>query len=290
MALPSSSRYGARIDWVALHSAEGARTVGSLYDFFNRNQHASSHGGADGYQLSDGWVPDERSAWTLLNGNPRSLNLELCAFARWTREQWLSEGWVDGVWNPRQMIRHAAAWLRAKCDKHGIPKRLLTSEQVGRGERGIIDHARYTYGTGDGNHTDVGSNFPWDVLFADLSGNVQQQPQEEDETMITEIPLPASKDTAAVRVWLDPRKECALVVAPTIKEVTPGVSQIIYLVGSYQWGSNKVGVGGNPVGPGSPPIKIGRDNPIAWVAPKGTVYADILYSTAAEGGRVICYA
>lgn len=170
MALPSSPRNGAKIIWVTLHSAEGARTVGSLYDFFNRGQHASSHAGADGYQLSSPWVPDDRAAWTLLNGNARSLNLELCAFARWTREQWLSTGWVDGVWNPRQMIRHAAAWAREKCDRHGLPRRLLTAAEVGRGMSGIIDHARYTYGTGDGNHTDVGNNFPWDVFFSDLNG------------------------------------------------------------------------------------------------------------------------
>lgn len=168
MALPSSSRYGLVIIWLALHTAEGARTVESLFGFFDRGQHASSHAGADGYRLSEPWVPDERAAWTLLNGNPRSLNLEMCGFAHWTREQWLSEGWVDGVWNPRQMIRHAAAWLREKCDRHNIPRRLLTAEEVGRGMSGIIDHARYTYGTGDGNHTDVGKNFPWDVLFADL--------------------------------------------------------------------------------------------------------------------------
>lgn len=169
MVLPSSSRGGIGIDWAALHSAEGARTVGSLFDFFNRGQHASSHAGADGYQLSEPWVPDERAAWTLLNGNPRSLNLELCGFAHWTREEWLSEGWVDGVWNPRQMIRHAAQWLREKCDKHNIPRRLLTPEEVGRGERGIIDHFRYTVGKKDGNHTDVGKNFPFDVLFADMN-------------------------------------------------------------------------------------------------------------------------
>jgi hypothetical protein len=170
VTLPSSPRYGAKIIWIALHTAEGARTVGSLYGYFDRNQNASSHAGADGYQLSEPWVPDERAAWTLLNGNPRSLNLEMCGFAHWTREQWLSTGWVDGVWNPRQMIRHAAAWTRQKCDAHSVPRRLLTPAEVGQGMSGIIDHARYTFGTGDGNHTDVGKNFPWDVYFSDLGG------------------------------------------------------------------------------------------------------------------------
>jgi N-acetylmuramoyl-L-alanine amidase len=185
MGLPSSPRGGDDIDWAALHSAEGARTVESLFGFFDRGQHASSHAGADGYRLSGSWVPDERAAWTLLNGNSRSLNLELCGFARWTREQWLSTGWVDGVWNPRQMIRHAAAWLREKCNRHNIPKRLLTPDQVARGERGILDHFRYTIGTGDGNHTDVGKNFPFDVLLADLNasgGGVDPQ-EDNDVTM-----------------------------------------------------------------------------------------------------------
>lgn len=169
MSLPSSPRYGFKPIWVTLHTAEGARTIDSLFNFFDDNQNASSHAGADGYQLSGDWVPDERAAWTLLNGNPRSLNLEMCGFARWTRAQWLSEGWVDGVWNPRQMIRNAATWARRKCDKHGIPRRLLTPAEVGQGHSGIIDHARYTYGTGDGDHTDVGANFPWDVFFSDLN-------------------------------------------------------------------------------------------------------------------------
>lgn len=169
MTLPSSPRYGAQVIWVTLHTAEGARTVGSLFGFFDRNQNASSHAGADGYELSAPWVPDERAAWTLLNGNPRSLNLEMCGFAHWTRAQWLSTGWVDGVWNPRQMIRHAAMWVKQKCDKYGLPRRLLTPAEVGRGVSGVIDHARYTYGTGDGDHTDVGVNFPWDVLFIDMA-------------------------------------------------------------------------------------------------------------------------
>lgn len=182
MALPSSPRYGLFIIWLALHSAEGARTVESLYGFFDRNQNASSHAGADGYRLSEPWVPDERAAWTLLNGNPRSLNLEMCGFAHWTREQWLSTGWVEGVWNPRQMIRHAAQWLREKCDRHGIPRRLLTAEQVANNERGIIDHFRYTVGKKDGNHTDVGKNFPWDVLMADVNGT-----ESEDDMNIWDI-------------------------------------------------------------------------------------------------------
>lgn len=288
MVLPSSPRYGAQIDWVGIHSAEGARTIGSLFDFFNRGQHASSHAAADGYQLSGDWVPDERAAWTLLNGNPRSLNLELCGFAHWTREQWLSEGWVDGVWNPRQMIRHAAKWTRQKCDRHNVPRRLLTPDQVANNERGIIDHFRYTIGKKDGNHTDVGKNYPFDVFMSDVeaagSGPAPIEDEQEDDTVDEEkIALPASMKTTAVRVWLDPRKACAL----TLKAVK---GQTIFFVGSYHWGPGKTGMAGDPLAGGTkPPIRVEVDTAYAWTAPKGTVYADILYSTAVEGGELIKY-
>lgn len=170
MGLPSSSRNGARVIWVALHTAEGSRRTGDLYAFFDRNQNASSHAGADGIGLSDGWVDINRSAWTLLNGNPRSVNLEMCGFARWTREQWLSTGTVDGVVNPRNMVRNAALWARRMCDTFGVPRRKLTPAQVGRGESGVLMHWDYSLGTGDGDHWDIGDGFPWDVFFNDLNG------------------------------------------------------------------------------------------------------------------------
>jgi hypothetical protein len=170
MALGSSSRNGARIIWVCLHTAEGSRRRGDLYNFFDTVRSGSSHGGADGTGLDDGWVPDDRAAWTLLNGNPVSLNLEMCGFARWSREQWLSTGVVDGVVNPRQMVRNAAEWARRKCEKYGIPKTHIGVEGVRARRPGIIMHWDYTLGAGDGDHTDIGSNFPWDVFFADMNG------------------------------------------------------------------------------------------------------------------------
>lgn len=168
MALPSSSRFGATVIWVTLHTAEGSRTKEDLYAFFNRNQNASSHVGIDGRGFTD-WVPRERAAWTLLNGNPISVNAELCGFARWTREQWLSEGWVDGCWNPRAMVRHAAQWAKRECEALGIPKRYIGINGVRNRERGVIIHWDYSRGTGDGDHWDTGWNFPWDVFFADMN-------------------------------------------------------------------------------------------------------------------------
>jgi hypothetical protein len=183
MALANSSRNGARIIWVALHTAEGSRRRGDLYNFFDTVRSGSSHGGADGTGLDDGWVPDDRAAWTLLNGNPVSLNLEMCAFARWTREQWLSTGTVDGVVNPRQMIRNAAEWARRKCEKYGIPKTHIGVDGVAARRPGIIMHRDYTLGARDGDHTDIGNNFPWDVFFADMNGAAEEDDMSWDEVL-----------------------------------------------------------------------------------------------------------
>jgi hypothetical protein len=174
MALASSSRNGARIIWVALHTAEGSRRRSDLYNFFDTVRSGSSHGAVDGTGLDDGWVPDDRAAWTLLNGNPVSLNLEMCGFARWSRAQWLSEGTVDGVVSPRQMVRNAAEWARRKCERYGIPKVHIGADGVAARRAGIIMHRDYTYGAGDGDHTDIGHNFPWDVFFADMAGGGEE--------------------------------------------------------------------------------------------------------------------
>jgi hypothetical protein len=175
VAMNSSSRGGVVPIWIVLHTAEGSRTVESLYNFFNGGVASSSHAGADGRKLTGPWVPDDRAAWTLRNGNPRSFNLEMCGFARWSRTQWLSTGTVDGCVNPRQMIRHAAQWVVQKKQAakriYGvdIPMRKLSPSEVGARKAGVFGHHDYSIGTGDGDHWDPGPNFPWDVLFSDIS-------------------------------------------------------------------------------------------------------------------------
>lgn len=165
---PSSSRGNAPFLWIVIHTAEGARTKESLGAYFNSGVAASSHVGIDADGILQ-YVLYGRAAWTLRNGNEESDNAEICGFARWTRAQWLSTDTVDGCANPRQMVRNAARWAAARCRARGVPMRRLTTVQVGaRSAQGVIDHHDYTLGTGDGTHTDVGENFPWDVFFADM--------------------------------------------------------------------------------------------------------------------------
>lgn len=181
MGYGSSYRGGAIIKLVCLHTTEGSRTKESLSSFFWNNPNASSHSTVDHTGILD-MVPRELAAWTLGGGNSISVNLEICGFAKWTREQWLSTGTVDGCVNPRMRVYWAAVWAKRECEALGIPKRLLA---VGDRSAGIVDHyrANRTYGWGD--HHNVGAGFPWDVFFADMGTvSLPDEKKEDDDNMI----------------------------------------------------------------------------------------------------------
>jgi len=163
---PSSSRNGARVLWVTIHTAEGIRKAADLKAFFDRATDRSAHAVADDQALIENCVPYDRAAWTLRNGNTRSDNLELCGFAAWTRDEWLT--------NHKGMLNFAADWARSRCLARGIPIVKLSPADVAAGKSGVIGHVDYTLGTHDGTHTDPGPGFPWDYVIA-RAGQDQQQ-------------------------------------------------------------------------------------------------------------------
>lgn len=159
MLARSSSRGGAVVRWLAVHSTEGIMRAADLraWSSWPGSSHASAD--ADGALLTpaEGFIPYERSAWTLRNGNPVSENIELCAMAGWSRAQWLSRP---------LLLERCAQWLAERSQARGIPLRKLTVAQVRAGWAGVIDHDDYSDATGDGTHWDVGESFPWDVVMA----------------------------------------------------------------------------------------------------------------------------
>lgn len=169
MAYKYSERGGRPVSLIVIHTAEGARTAAALGAYFIRpDVQASSHVGIDSSSTLQ-FVPYDKAAWTVRSGNPISENAELCAFARWTRAQWLSTGIVDGVVNPRVMVSRAATWARFRALARGIPLTRLTPVQVGQNAWGLIDHYAWTIGKKDGTHTDVGGGFPWDVFMQEVT-------------------------------------------------------------------------------------------------------------------------
>lgn len=162
-----SSRGGERSRLVVLHTAEGARDVYSLGAFLQRTPNQVSYHGAVDDRRYESYVNYSQAAWSLRNGNQESDNLCLCAFAGWTRGEWLR--------HPR-MLELTAAWIAERCKARGVPIRRLTDPECAAAIRddhhpgGVIDHWTYTRATRDGSHWDVGNGFPWDVVM----GRAQQ--------------------------------------------------------------------------------------------------------------------
>lgn len=206
--IKSSSRNGAKIVWLGVHTGEGATRAQAMYDYFDRDAiRASSHAIIDA-DVTLACVPDYRAAWTMRSANPKSLNVETCGFAEMTREQWLSEsdvtfpakaagGRLVTVRRPRQMLRRLATWLAEKCRAHDIPPIKLTVAQLAAGHSGIIGHRDWTEAMHDGTHQDPESKrgtFPWDVVMAEVAAVLNPQatqPEQEDDVIVITAQVPA---------------------------------------------------------------------------------------------------
>lgn len=176
----SSSRGGATITLVAIHTNEGPNPAGdegrdrsaeNLVAWMEANgvsYHVIVDDDTAVRQVSDG-----RASWSLRTGNSRSLNLCFIGYARFSRAEWLAH---------QNMLRLAANQVRAWCDHYGIPKRKLTAAQVGANERGICGHWDWTVGKKDGSHTDPGAGFPWDVFIDLVNGTTSPTTPEDDMT------------------------------------------------------------------------------------------------------------
>lgn len=168
MAYKSDPRGARPVSLLVVHTAEGARTARSLGAYFYRDDiQASSHVGIDDSEILQ-YVSYNRSAWTVRSGNPISDNAELCGFAAWSRDEWLT--------NHRGMLDNTARWLADRAHARGIPIVKLTPAQVGANAWGVIGHVDWTYGKHDGTHTDPGGNFPWDYVLGQAGASVVQQP------------------------------------------------------------------------------------------------------------------
>lgn len=290
MAYKSSPRGSRPVSLVALHSAEGARTARSLGAFFWKPEtQASSHVGIDAHETMN-YVGYDRAAWTLRSGNPISDNAEMCAFARWTRAQWMSTGVVDGCVNPLAMLKNTAAWVRSRCLARDIPMVKLSPAQVAAGHRGVIAHWDWTIGKRDGSHTDPGSGFPWDYVMDLARGGAQPGPgptppapiaQSGVELMERKL-IKASMTTTNARLLLPGGPNCRIVVRPP-NEGDGGYP--VWQNHIYAWasapGNERVGIGAH-----YDPMNIaGYDLSIAWtreIPLPGALWADYHYSCAKD--------
>jgi N-acetyl-anhydromuramyl-L-alanine amidase AmpD len=175
----SSPRGAAPVRLVILHTAEGARTVAELGNYFAAAAvQVSSHVGIDDDGIEQ-YVDYAREAWTTRSANPISDNAELCGFAAWTREQWINDH--------MPMLRNAASWVAARCTARNIPVVKLTPAQVAAGQPGVCGHVDWTVGMKDGTHTDPGPGFPWDVVISLARGGGVPVAQDVTAQQVDEI-------------------------------------------------------------------------------------------------------
>ena len=145
----ASSREGARIDLMVLHSTEGANITGiadlvGLGSFF-AGVEADSTVAIDAEGQSARYKLDADKPWTQAAYNRRCLSIEMIGRAAqrsWTKAE----------------VDEAARWLAYWSRKHGIP---LQRGHVSNGtvtKRGVVTHKQL--GALGGGHVDPGDGFP----------------------------------------------------------------------------------------------------------------------------------
>jgi N-acetylmuramoyl-L-alanine amidase len=151
-----SSRGGSSVRLIVIHTAEGATTIESLGNFFaSSSAGVSSHTGADDKENTIGeYVKRGNKAWTASNANPVAVQIELCAFAKWSKDTWNKHP---------NMLENCAKWIAEEAKAYGIPITKLSASQAQGGGRGVCQHA--DLGSWGGGHWDCGSGFPIDKVL-----------------------------------------------------------------------------------------------------------------------------
>jgi len=164
VSMPSpcySSRGGSKVRLIVLHTAEGATTIESLGNWFgNSANQVSSHTGADDKPNTVGeYVIRPNKAWTASNANPVSVQIEMCAFAKWSTDEWNSHP---------NMLDNCAKWIAEEAAYFGIPLTRLSASQAQGGGTGVCQHV--DLGSWGGGHWDCGDGFPMDRVMQMAGG------------------------------------------------------------------------------------------------------------------------
>jgi N-acetylmuramoyl-L-alanine amidase len=146
-----SSRGGAPVRLIVIHTAQGALSFQELGNFFsNPGSGVSSQVGIDDTPGVVGeYVRRDYKSWCAAAFNPEATQAELCAFAEWSPAEWADHP---------QMLINTAAWVAEEAWYFGIPLVVLTPEQAQGGAAGVCGHG--DLGQAGGGHWDPGPSFP----------------------------------------------------------------------------------------------------------------------------------
>lgn len=176
-----SSRYGARVLGIVIHTTESADgTLDAIANYFRTSSvQVSSHYVVEatprrGHVWTDvvRCVDESQSAWTARSANRTTVNYELIGRASRTREEWLGKY--------RVQLETVAALVAEDVLQYGVP--------IKHGYPGILGHGDLAAYGFPNDHTDPGPGFPWDEFLKMVR----------DATLVR-VPYPGSTPVSVTR-------------------------------------------------------------------------------------------
>lgn len=163
-------RDGRGVRYIVIHYTAGSERStsaedGAAYDQ-RRTDGISTHYFVDQNSVVQCVLTSNRANAARHKGNRLGIQYELCGTVQ-TREQWLDTASAN-------TLKLAARQVARDCKKYGIPVRRLSVAETRQawadypnGPKGIVGHVdcTYAYPEDGGDHTDPGSQFPWDVFL-----------------------------------------------------------------------------------------------------------------------------
>lgn len=149
--------------WIVVHTMEYPKTLDAARwcaNYFATDVRKSAHYCIDAgttiqsIQETDGaWHTPGFAAGLEVNRN--SIGIEHAGYANQSPEAW------SDSYNAA-MLDRSADLVADIANRHGIPVRRLSIDEIRAGTPGIAGHHDFTIATGVGSHTDPGFAFPWD--------------------------------------------------------------------------------------------------------------------------------
>ncbi|WP_245830459.1 DUF4185 domain-containing protein [Mycobacterium numidiamassiliense] len=162
---PYSDSRKAKILWFVLHTEDGnSKSARNHANYLcDNNAQASYHYTVDNNGQVYNIVDTAKLANSVFEpGNSKSVNL--CFAGSWA--SWSAQDWFD---NMQHGIDVAAYIAVRDTRRYHLETRVISPEEAKNGGAGITDHNGVRIATGEGDHTDVGPNFPWNYFRQKLS-------------------------------------------------------------------------------------------------------------------------